>query len=242
MRSAAWSSAAADPGLPSPTGCPSSATAGTTSRIDEDVKISSRLGQVRERKRALAELVPEPRRFLGEREPSHARENPELEGRRVENPVAAPPDVRHRALEHDVASREEDRVVGPATPGLRLGGHVDRVARRLHASQEPRSDRPEIGIQAERKRDERDAAGAVLLERGRERADEDEPGRNAASLAPGCPVDPERAVGRVRTFESLADERLQRGAIELGQPDPGPRAGETIEVGVEAKRRSAVDP
>jgi hypothetical protein len=124
---------------------------------------------VRERERALAHLVAELAGGFEKRRPRDAGEDAELERGRVEDALASPPDVCHRPLEHDVAAREEDGVVGSAATGLRLGGHVDRVARRLDAAEEPRSDPAHVGVDPELKRDERDPDDAALIESRRER-------------------------------------------------------------------------
>src|SRR5205085_5744794 len=84
-----------------------------------------RRSQVVDGEGALANLVAEPAGCADEDGARDTGEDAELEGRGVEDALAPPPDVRHRALEDDRAVGEEDRVVGPPRARLALGGHVD---------------------------------------------------------------------------------------------------------------------
>ena len=58
------------------------------------------------------------------------------------------PHVRRRPLQHDPLGRQEHRIVRPAPVRLPLRRHVDRVAGRLHARQQPRRRAP--GVRADR--------------------------------------------------------------------------------------------
>ena len=62
---------------------------------------------------------------------------PTLERRRQEHVALAPPDVRHRALEHDPVAVDEHGIVGAARLRLRLGRDADGIARRLRGGQQP---------------------------------------------------------------------------------------------------------
>ena len=117
---------------------PSTATTGITSRTDEDVNTSS---AARSRSSGKTPFDDPPALTGGELEQRCARlagEDADLERRRQEHVALAPPDVRHRAFEHDAVRVDEHGVVGAARLRLGLGGDADGVARRLRRRKEPR--------------------------------------------------------------------------------------------------------
>ena len=171
--------------------------------------------------------------LAGELEHRRARdagEDAEVERRRQQRPVAAPPDVRRRPLEHRPLGVHEDGVVGALPLRLRLGGDVDRVARRLDARQEPRL----VGANAA----QRDQPLAALAQRAvvvAELADERErDGRRR-------PVEPQDGIGRGGCVERLLRQLLELEPVHVGQADPLGRAGEAREVLRELERPAAVD-
>ena len=91
----------------------------------------------REGERALAHAVAGFARELAHNCARHAGQDSRRNGRGGQDVAIAPPDVRGRQLEHDVALGYEECVVGAAT--LRFGdrGHVLAVARRLDPGEQP---------------------------------------------------------------------------------------------------------
>ena len=158
------------------------------------------------------------------------------DGREERRPLP-PPDVRHRALEHDAVRVDEDRLVGAAPLRLGLGGHVHRVARRLHARQEPR--RRRLARRAARRRARR--ALRAVLDPGRDLAQEREAGRRTA-LGPRRPDEPEHRVAVARrSGEHERGELLELGARTAGSPMLRRRGLEPVEVRVEPERATRVD-
>ena len=190
-----------------------------------------------EREDALLDRLARARGELEQGRPRLAGEDADLERRRQEHVALPPPDVRHRALEHDAVRVDEDRVVGAARLRLGLGGDADGVARRLRRGEQPRR-RPPLVEQ----RDEPLAALARLLDPVGDRADE----RDRAVLAAGRPrrpVEPQDRLGRAGVLERERREALElrRGRAARGRSaPPRRRAGRgAARTGTAGRRRPA---
>ena len=129
--SAAWSSSAAGP---REIGAPSSSSTGITSRTDDDVKASSAASSSRQAEVALLDRVAA---VAARARCTVARVTPARMPRSSEG-VKSVRSRRHQTFVVGPSSTiavcvDEDGVVRAAPSRLRLGGHVDRVARRLDA-------------------------------------------------------------------------------------------------------------
>src|SRR5581483_11860370 len=183
---------------------------------------------------SLADLVPERGRFLEQHLAGDAGKDAELERGGVERPAGAPPDVRDRALEHDVSVREQDRAVEAAAARLSLGRHVHGVARRLHTAEEPGRLPPDPGLEAEGQGDELEASCPDLLELGGDLRDRGGGDGRSGAVCAGCPVEPEHRVREPRRRERLADQLVPLRPRHLRQHEPSRRSLESGQMVVEA--------
>ena len=196
-RSAAWSFTG---GRPTSDGTPSSSMIGISSRTDDDVNASSALlsssigyepSSTAQRPAASSITAA---RVTPARMPSSSDGVKSVE-------VPPPPHVRDRALEDDAVTVDEDGIVRASTTSFRLGGHVDRVARRLDAGQQPR----DIRADAE-EADDAQATHAHRLELRRQNAHQRQSDRRTAL--------PNRASRPV-----AGPHRVHAPAPERGRPD-----------------------
>ena len=140
-------------------------------------------------------------------------------------------------FEHDPVGVDEDRVVGAAPPRLRLGGHVHRVARRLHAGEQPRR----RGAHAEqRDRASRRARARPRSSRARSLSERE---RRRDARPPGRPSRRGGATRRRRTPSGARGRRApaSRRRSTAGSPMLAAEAVEPVEVRVEPERPAGVD-
>ena len=179
----------------------------------------------------LLDLVARFGRELEQHRARDAGEDAEVERGREERLAAPPPDVRRRPFEHDAVAVDEDGVVGAAPPRLRLGGHVDRIARRLDAREQPR-----------RLRARRRAARSASAPRARSSSRWSGTSLTSASaVGEGVQKRRSTASGVPAAASAAAASLSSSRGVHRREAEPLGRGREPLEVLLEPERRAAVD-